>query len=435
MAQNYNFVKYTLLASTTATTTVDITGFGFDPKAIRVWWNGRRSDTDAVGLSDCRVGCGIATGSSNRGYITIFYDQGTTNCIGGSHFGNGAVYAECDAAASVTGAFDFSAFITDGVRLICDDQITADIDIVVEGWGGSDITNVYADVRILSSGTTGDKDYTDIGFTPSSNSLYFFAGTQLGYTGTVSGFGDEDIISMSVGSATPATPTQYVIAWNSDDDIGTMDTDSYMITGEVIASIQQDGGASPDMRVTFVQNLSGGFRLNVAESPGFDTGFLVLILSGGSYALGDFETQDDTTTAITENVGFAPSGVSFFAHCDDQSSADTAQAQARFSIGHATSPSNRICLGFFDENNTSNMETATAIEHDAVYVNISLTATVAALCDVTELPSANGFAAIMDDAETTGAEAFVYYEAYGGGTAPGGGQPPRSMHQYRMRPR
>lgn len=414
MVQNYKAIRVTLLASDPATTVRNITGFGFNPNAIRIKTTGRSSGIDAVGAADSRVSFGVAANGSGQGSLGIFYDQGTTACIVGSNFDNDCVYLECNAAATVTGKYAVNAWIADGVQLICNDQIVADTDIIVEGFLDD---NVYAGVRLLGSSTTGIKTFNDLGFTPDAGALFYFVGTQLGYAGTLTGFGDEDIGSFSVGVACGAS--QYVLCLNADDDSATMDTDSYCRAGECIVSIQQDGGASPDMRVAFDAVIAGGFDLDVLESPGFDTAFLVLVLSGGDYAVGDFLSNTDTTTTISETVGFAPLGIATYSHLQAQSAADTAQAGAEMTLGCAMGPSSRLAIGFFDENGTGNMETSSAIEHDAVGVSISTASAVEGLVDVVTLPTATGFDLKNDDADP--AQCFYFYEAFGGGTPPGGG--------------
>lgn len=417
MAQKFGFAEATLLASAIVGTTLTINTFGFDPNWIRIKTVGR-TGADAVGAADSKVCFGAAANGSGQGAIGVFYDQGTTNAIGGSYFDNDAVYIDCNAAAGVTGKWAIDAWVTGGVRLICTDQIPADVDIIVEA---GIATNVYCAMRLLGSASTGVKSFADIGFTPQGgiHSLAWFAGTQLGYAGTLTGFGDEDIVGIGVGVT--CNGAQYAMYINADDDSPTMDTDSYCRSGECLNSIQQDGAASPDMRVAFNGWVSGGFDLNVVESPGFDTAFLVLILDGSEceYAVGDLALQTDTTTVVTENAGLVPSGIALYSHCLVQSTSDATQTGAQIAFGVATSPTNRMCMTLFDENGTPNMETSNGIRRDACLLKISTASGVESLLDIVTLPTANGFEVKNDDADSI--NSFVFWEAHGGGTPPGGG--------------
>lgn len=425
MATQMKTLTFTISSALTATTTVDCTGFGFQPVAFIAYTNGRSDTTDAVGLADSRVSIGGGVSTSARGAAYAFYDQGTTNAIGGGRQTALGCVGTCTATGTEDGRLDFDSFLSDGIRLIVDDQLPATIRVQITAFGGSDITNVFYG-HFLVSNSTGNQDFTtdlngtSIGFDPGSDSLFIFLGNGELYYSSSAEQVDEDIIQMFMGAAT-SNADQWCFCINSDDDSATMDTDSYGLSGDCMASIAQGGAASCSFRGAFVQSITGGFRINRIKVPAYLTGFQCLIVKGGDWKVGTITTQTDTTTDITvSGLSFQPTGALFVSHCLAASTADTTQAGARFSIGGCSSTSDEICQGFQDEDATGNMETEAGIEHDEVYQRISSSATNDGLMRAQSFPNSDGFTMRMDDADPTAA--IVGYIT-GGDAAAAGGQP------------
>jgi hypothetical protein len=401
-------------------TMINLTGFGFDPVSYLILWNGRTEGSDTLGLLDSRVGIGCAAGASQRGASGTFFDQGTTNCVGGSRITASGVLLTCTAAGVQDGLVDHNAFISDGIQFIIDDVLPVNIRALVIAFGGSDITNVFAGHYLVASGASGNVDFTGFGFDPGENSLCLFMGNAEMYYSSSFEQVDEDIIQIFFGAArTKPTVQQFVMCINADDDSATMDTDSYHRSGECVASISQVGAASANMRASFVQSVTGGIRLNILEAPANISGFLVLCIKGGQWHIGDLLTQTDTTTDMVENgFGFPPVGAVFASHCLAQSAADTAQAGAQFSIGACTGTADEKCMSLQDEDATGNMETEAGIEYDSVYQRISATATEDGAMAAQTFPQSDGFTMRMSNADPS--QAFVSYIA-------GGSNPAKSL--------
>jgi len=411
MALSMKSLFFTISSATGVGVTQDCTGFGFQPVAYLVFWNGRTEGVDTVGLLDCHLGVGAATSASVRAAADVFYDQGTTTCLGGSGKTPNGVVTTYDAGGGQTGRADHDSFLSDGIRLIIDDQFPVSLRILIVAFGGSDITNV--DVREFVTGTgTGTLNCTGLGFNPGTNSCVFFFGMpEILTTGET---GNEDQLQLMFGAARTASAIQqYVTVLNSDDDSATMDVDSYSKSGECLATIAPAGAASCNMRAAMVGPITDGFQLNVTEnSTATAKPFFAVTIKGGSWHLGDLLTQTDTTTDIVESgFGFQPRGAMFLSHCLAQSTADTPQLFGHFSVGACTSTSDEIALGFIDEDATGNMETAAAIEHDAVYANISTAAAIEGLMVAITFPQSDGFTMEMSDADP--AQSFVWYVAAG----------------------
>lgn len=435
MALSYKALMKTITALDAAGTTYDWTGFGFDPKVVFFTTFARNDAVDAVGRGTTGAGSavqssfGAATSATERGCATAFYSDNATAATGGSRMDDAAVVMRVDATGVVSGALDFSAWITDGVRVVIDNDFSVSEKVLVEAWGGSDLTDVK--VKAYMTGiATGNVNYTGVGFDPGSSAYYRFWGCP--EIAAAVPAANEDVISMTIGAARSASPIQqYVTTMNDDDDSATMDVDSYSISGECLASITPAGGASCAFRASFVGSITDGFTLNIAELGGATSRpFFVMILKGGSYHLGDLLTQTDITTPMVESgFGFQPVGATFVSHCRAQSAADTTRVDGNLSLGCCTSTADELCMSVLSEDATANMEVSTAIGYADVYVRIAADSTRAGAMKADTFPQSDGFTTIMSDADPD--QALVWYSTYG--NAPIATQPSRSMHQSRLR--
>lgn len=87
------------------------------------------------------------------------------------------------------------------------------------------------------------------------------------------------------------------------------------------------------------------------------------------------------------------------------------------SVGAASSPSNRGCLGYSDENGLTTTEITTGVEFDEVYMSFDLADGIEALMDLKSIES-TGFTCVMDDVETLLA-ADVHWISVGPAAVPG----------------
>jgi hypothetical protein len=214
---------------------------------------------------------------------------------------------------------------------------------------------------------------------------------------------------LSIGAAI-SSAAQAVLSFRSDNGVGTSASRAYCRAGEIIAQ-PQSGGVNP--RVSFDSFLSNGFKLNQLESGG--TQYVsYLALKGGTYKLGDFLTQTNTT-AFTEATGLsaAPKGAMFFSACRAQDASDTSTTQATMSIGAATSGSSRNAQAIQDKTASNNADCFSAIEHDAIYINpdVGTTQAIEGICDLNSFDANGDMTLQMDDADP--AQSFVWYVAFG----------------------
>lgn len=393
------------------TTTIEI-NTGFEPKAIIFWWTGITGTIDAVGSSDVSQGVGFACGTTNRRCAGWATTDGQSTSVTGRINRNDACVATISGAGSVLGLLDISSFDADGFTLVVDDQFPASIRIHYMALGGDTITNA----------TTGEFDMEDgdvtqpvvVGFEPNAillSSTLFASSTQ----GTIGLFG--------FGAAT-APDEAAVIAIGDRTGIGDQDANSYCRMGECMAILDSTQAGGPvDMRAEFNEfntDNGGSFELNWVET-GFTGTRLCnyLALAGASVKVGSLSTEVGTSTEIPVDLGFTPEAVMFVSAARTESIANSSSAHAHFSMGAATGPTERGAQAAWDEDfpSPSTSASATAVEHDAVYINIAADDTVQARMDVQSFDS-NGFTCIMDTADI--AQNFVWYMAFGEPSGGGG---------------
>jgi hypothetical protein len=100
----------------------------------------------------------------------------------------------------------------------------------------------------------------------------------------------------------------------------------------------------------------------------------------------------------------------FFSAGRAEDAASTISANFQACIGGVDQHLNQRAIAGWVQDNTANTESALAMEHDAVYVNLQGADTVDGIMRVTALGS-DGFSAVMDDADPVAK--FVFYLAIG----------------------
>lgn len=384
-----------------ATSTVEVTGLGFEPKAIIFWWTKSTSTgTDEVAGGSISTGMGLATSSTSRRVVAMQSEDASAAADTDRFHSDAACVHILTISGATDGDLDVVSFDADGFTLVVDDQFTASYRVHYIAWGGSDITDVATGAATAPAGT-GNSDVTGPGFQP--DMVIIMASRQTGAPPAQS-----TNAAISFGFA--AGGGQGVLGLGSVHNQTTMDTGSYCYSGNVIGVPSATSPIDVSRRASFVEFISTGFTLNWLET---NSGDYVhwLAIKGGEWLVGSLLTQTDTTTDIAESgFGFQPSGALLLSHCNSESSSDTIQDHNRASIGAFSSTTDRGAQGHLDQDNVGDSVCTLAVEHDAVYVNIATDETVQGLMDIKSVDS-DGFTCIMDDADP--AQAFVTYLAFG----------------------
>jgi hypothetical protein len=379
--------------------TVAVTGVGFTPKALILWWSGRTETTDAVGGFSHQRGWGFVASTTQRCCTTSQSQDAQTSAVTDRHHRADACVSTLTTAGAQDGLLDLQSFDADGFTLIIDDAFAASIRIHYLALGGDDLTNAHVG-SVETEADAGAQAITGVGFQP--DCVFFLSNHDTGTTINVD-------TRMLFGAA--VSPTELgVWAGGSNDAAATMQTVSYCNDAELMAMMTASTNDIND-RASFTGMDSDGFTINWDENSGQLRWFYWLALKGGQYKIGSLTTQTDTTTDIVETgFGFQPVGALFVSHCQAESTIDALQDHDAWSMGAFSSTSNRGAQGTLDQDNTADSTVAAAVEHDAVYVNISTADAVEGLMDIKSVDS-DGFTCIMDDADPSAA--FVWYVAFG----------------------
>jgi hypothetical protein len=387
-----------------ATSTVEVTGVGFQPKAIILWWSGRTESVNTIGRADANRGVGIATSTTERGVTCAETEdaQGTSNAHQG--FRLDACVAIVDATANdFDGRADLQSLDSDGFTLVIDQQFSTDVRVNYLALAGDSITDATVG-SITAPITGGTQAYTGVGFQPDFL-LSLRTQGEPDSPGTTASSGG---VTVGATSGTAAANNANLSA-GADTGEATSDTWAYCLTAESFVDIFRTSG-TPNVRGILDSFDSDGFTVNWLEVTAATKDFIYLALKGGNYLVGELTTRTDTTQFSQSGFGFEPAAVLFCSHCKVESPSNASDAEDAWSVGAATSASERACMGAKDENGLDTTEVTTALRTDAAYVNIASDSTVDGLMDLVSMDS-GGFTTVMDDADPSAR--FVWYVAFG----------------------
>ena len=395
----------------TGTSDIVVSGLGFSPEAIIFWWNGRTETTDAEGGLTHHRGFGFAVSATDRrAMVNRSSNDRAAGALTYRYMSNVAVIAHVDSNGTLDGAVDVASMDSDGFTLAIDDAFPADMRVHYLALGGADLTNAKGGA-FLTPTSTGDFDVTDVGFQPDAvllMSIYI-------NSTTVGDSGDSEI-SFGAGVSGGAEAVWAAVSENANQPT---DTYGYCRAGEILADIDVTNG-DIDLIASYVQSLSNGFRLNFSKAPGAaQSGVFYLALKGGRYAIGDLLTRTDTNNIAETGLGVGtPRAILFLSQCKAQSTTDVADAGDEWSMGAATSTTERAAMSVLDQDAVNTTNVGGGVSHDEVYQNLS-TADPPAMEGEMDMVSfdTDGFTAVMDDTDPSAA--FVWYLAIGnasGGT-------------------
>jgi hypothetical protein len=384
------------LAADAATTVYTVSGLSFQPKALRCYWNGEGSTVDAVAeTGNMHRGVGFATSTSNRRAIGTFSQDTPTTSNCGSVAADDCVVGTTDGAAGRGAELDINSFTSDGFTLIVDDQIANDLTVFWEAWGGSDIT-VAVCGDIAEPATAVATDYTVTGFTSgATDQVVMLAGCQS--TAAVNtAFSEASTLSVGFASGT-ADADNITVVGQSDDGVGTMDTDGACYTGECHGMITPGGDVVKDARAKLTAFGTNLFTLTWAERAITNRRSAFLAIKGGSWKAGSYTIAGDTlnATATVGSLAFAPIGLSLIGRMTAVQASDVTTAQDRIGLGTGSSTSSRRSMGVLDEDATLVAEVNYAIQYDQVLSFPSTTGTLQAAYDI-DLMDATSFRIIVD---------------------------------------
>jgi hypothetical protein len=393
-----------------ATNTIAETGLGFQPKALILWCQGLNSGTDATSSNtDMRGGLGFCAGTTDRvscSYTDMDFDTNSTCKMG---LRTDAALHTTDNAAALDGALDLSSFDASGFTMVIDTAIAAAIYVHYIAFGGDDLTNATT-FQEASPGATGTNATTGIGFQPDVlfTTIYQSTTAPNNHAGSASwGFG------VATGSA---SAENQIIACSARDNQANADTGSYCQSGECVATTQAFGTGVFD-RAILSSFDADGFTLNWLESTAAIQ-WGGLCMKGGQWKAGNFTSSTTATTTIpVTGAGFAPDGVMTISCGTPESTNDTEDDEARFSIGAGLSTTDRLGMGYFSDDATARAEVSLCAEYDAVSAHMGDSGSLSGLVDINSMDS-DGITFIQDDGDPLAA--WVGYVMFASDATAGG---------------
>jgi hypothetical protein len=378
-----------------AASNVVVTGVGFQGKVLKLWWSGRTGSADAVGSANIQRGIGWAVSTTSRRAVSSrAEDAQATIDTGRSNYDTACVVVQSPTnPATIDGLLDFVSFDADGFTLVVDDQFTASYRIHYQVLGGDDLT----DVAIGTIAAVGEV-VTGLGFQP--DCVEFMSGNT-GTPNAPQGGGE-----MSYGAAISAAEQAV---WYGDSVSGgaTSASINYCRAGEIWAN---SSASVINSRANFVSMDADGFTIDYAEL-GSAQAIYYLAMRGGRYALGSLLTATNTTPFSETGLGIGtPVTVMFVSAGKVEDAVDTPSANERWIMGAATGAGEQRAMGTWDESGVADSECATAVEHDAVFVNIATTDAVQSIMALASM-DADGFTVAMNPADA--GNQFVWYVAVG----------------------
>lgn len=274
----------------TAWCTQSVTGLGFAPKALILFWTLQTAEGYAV---DNNFGFGIATESgqfqvsaySKNGAPSSNTDAGTRNDI------NTILFPRASVDPSVK-AYSIG-FDSDGFTLKFEDNTTSAYIIHYIALGGSDIVDTAVGKFIVP---TSGASMTVVGPDFRPDFLLAITGQYDNSTTASSHFSLGFTDGMAQG---------YVNVWSQSSQ-ATANTKRQQNISSLLRNV--DGDVTNGMDLRFTRFTNSGFQLGINANPASAHNVYYLALKGGRYKVGDFNAPSVAGDSVI-NTGFQPKGV------------------------------------------------------------------------------------------------------------------------------
>ncbi len=404
-----------------ASSTLAVTGVGFQPKAVIFFSVGRTESADAGAAGRSRRCVGFAAATTQGGGIK-------NRAVAGSHeHGIAAGTASASSRwspdkcliSSLTdgndgGSARVLSFDTDGFTLTITVAWGTNHRIIALCYGGADISNI--EIGSFTSPTTGTMPvYTD-------HATGFNCVDEEGALFLLSGKGsleDESVFddALSFGVAT-SKANQVAFAGGMNDDNATNTLAQRHMAGGLIFSSFNGVFSSLVRRAGLDSWNLTGFRLRWWAINSTQNLVYWMAIKGGKWKAVSGLTGTSLSTTVISGVGFTPAGGLLFSHSgvDNGNFSSGIEAGDKSSFGVFTSPTSRRAVAQHNSSEVATSAIGTRIEHDEVYCRIDSAGAVVGLMDVQSMDS-DGVTFVMDDADPTAS----YFAALLTGNPAGGG--------------
>jgi hypothetical protein len=394
---------------------------GFLAKAGIVFCTGRGDTADAAGGATQRCSIGFFTSTTNRGCAGHMSVDAAAAGSGNEFLRGDSVAATYTAdTTTLDGRIDISSITATQCIFRVEDVLPVNMTFGVILFGGDDITNASVQELDFGSGT-GTIDFTSFGF--QGNVVFLTAVNELGPAPV----GDAAGAQLSFGACT-GTGDEHVWWGGMDQASTSADTGGYALAGELW--VDWSGAINSPLaaqnRAEFSAWLSNGFRINKLITGRNGVNGYALVIAGGSWTVGDFTTRTDTGTIVESGLGYAPKALITVSALRAVSTSPNSTIDEQLSFG-VTDGATHHCQALVDDDGPADMEVATAIDFDKVYLNLGLGDTVDGHIDWTSFDG-DGFTLTQNDADPSAN--YVWYVACGNTPVVGGSllPPPFPLH-------
>lgn len=379
------------------------------PIAILFLWSGRTSP--GIGRANVQAGEGVAVSPTSRACIMAFSEDnvGTTNTWQGHR--NDAAVAVGTPAQAFNGILDLDSLDAGGFTMIVDQQFSGPLSITFVALFGSSFTNAEI-VQFAAATVLGNQDI------PTS-----FIGDCVKVLGGGLDAAPPAIrngFQQSVGWAVSAAK-QGVVGSFAENGKATSNTAIYSIFGSEVAVRAANNANNLDRRGAFVSFLATpAFRINWLEVTGKAHIYYALVLKGGDYDMGTFQTKTDTITDIPiTGLPSRPAGAELHSHQKIESTQDVLQDNLALTVGIFADelPINQAAGGISDGDNVATTRGASWREFNSVYVSSDLAAApaIVGIMKVLSVES-NGFTMRMSQADLSARDGW--FVSFGPSTPP-----------------
>lgn len=410
MTLEYDCGVFQWLNSDAVDSTKTISGLSFQPKAIRFYWLGAQSASNAT-QSDFHLnkGCGFASSTSSRRSVAAFSASPTVLSNTGCIIRNDAVVCTTNGSGTVGGLLDITAFNSDGFVITVDQEtISVNLTIIWEAWGGTDITDVTVG-DFAEPSSSGTQNYTATGFVespPISDQIIMMAGCNA--TSALSSSRNENS-AIYFGFATSPNNNQIVAVGDADDATDPMDTGRYCQTG-LCVSMPPLAGGNQVARAALTSFGTDQFTLNWQAVEITDRRSIYMAIKGGNWQVGS-TIIDSTSVSNKSSISgfpFQPIGISFISAGINQPSLDTTIDHDILSMGCAKSLTSRQSVGHIDTHGGEDGIVHRIIRYDSVLSFVQDLADTAVVYNLFDLDNISSHGVrLMVDAIDTGSPTFT----------------------------
>lgn len=314
-----------------------ITGVGFKPKALFLWYDHSTADGDAT---NAQLGLGMAVSATQRAAIWSISDDAEATSDSLRRQTNLKCISACLVDTTLVAEADFVSFDGDGFTI---DWTTASATVYnYLAIGGDDLTHAFLK-EITTPASTGAQASTGVGFKP--DCIIFmccFNGATLPVNNAVA--------RLSLGFAS-GPGAQGCIGSEQRDGTAAADTFYAHTTTEII---RQPTAAFTPLGADLTSFDADGFTLdwNAAEANNI---VFALCLKGGKFKVGEIAQPTAAGAQTTGGIGFKPSALLLFSA--NNATDSLVAAEMKFSVGAASSPANQSSIVMADKDAADPMQT------------------------------------------------------------------------------